>query len=74
MAVGGTFDMWAGAFRRAPRFVRRTGLEWAWRLALEPRRWRRIARATIVFPARAFLDAVRPTPLDATVGREPPDR
>jgi N-acetylglucosaminyldiphosphoundecaprenol N-acetyl-beta-D-mannosaminyltransferase len=74
MAVGGTFDMWAGAFRRAPRFVRRVGLEWAWRLALEPHRWRRIARATIVFPARALLDADRRAPFDAMAGPEPPDR
>jgi N-acetylglucosaminyldiphosphoundecaprenol N-acetyl-beta-D-mannosaminyltransferase len=40
---GGTFDyqMFGGQQRRAPRFMQRAGLEWLWRLALEPRRIRR---------------------------------
>lgn len=41
MAVGGSFDVLAGAVRRAPAPVRRLGLEWLWRLASEPSRWRR---------------------------------
>ncbi len=56
MAVGGTFDIWSGNLPRAPRFLRRSGLEWAWRLALEPRRLPRILRATVVFPFRALTD------------------
>ena len=50
MGVGGTFDFLAGAKRRAPRMLRALGLEWVWRLALEPRRIGRIGRAVIVFP------------------------
>lgn len=38
MGVGGAFDIAAGEYTRAPRFVQRTGLEWAWRVAQEPRR------------------------------------
>jgi N-acetylglucosaminyldiphosphoundecaprenol N-acetyl-beta-D-mannosaminyltransferase len=38
MGVGGSFDVLAGARRRAPRWAQRTGLEWAFRLAQEPRR------------------------------------
>jgi N-acetylglucosaminyldiphosphoundecaprenol N-acetyl-beta-D-mannosaminyltransferase len=38
VAVGGALDMAAGDRRRAPPPLRRSGLEWAWRLALEPRR------------------------------------
>jgi N-acetylglucosaminyldiphosphoundecaprenol N-acetyl-beta-D-mannosaminyltransferase len=38
MGVGGAFDIAAGQYTRAPRFVQRTGLEWAWRVAQEPRR------------------------------------
>ncbi len=40
---GGTFDYdsFGGHRRRAPAFVRRIGLEWLWRLALEPSRIRR---------------------------------
>jgi N-acetylglucosaminyldiphosphoundecaprenol N-acetyl-beta-D-mannosaminyltransferase len=41
IGVGGTLDVLAGRVRRAPRLVQRTGLEWAYRLAREPYRWRR---------------------------------
>ncbi len=41
IGVGGSFDVLAGRIERAPRFVRRFGLEWLYRLAREPRRWRR---------------------------------
>jgi len=41
MAVGGSFDVLSGLTRRAPLPVRRAGLEWLWRLASQPRRWRR---------------------------------
>ena len=42
MGVGGSFEILAGTLARAPEWVRRWGLEWAWRTALEPRRmWRR---------------------------------
>lgn len=41
IGVGGTFDFLAGRRKRAPKFVRTIGLEWLWRLILEPRRYRR---------------------------------
>lgn len=42
MGVGGSLDVVAGRVRRAPGWVGDRGLEWAWRLAREPRaRWRR---------------------------------
>ena len=41
IGVGGTLDYLAGRVRRAPAAVRRLGLEWAWRLALQPWRLRR---------------------------------
>jgi len=50
MAVGGAFDFLTGKRRRAPRWLRTIGLEWFWRLALQPSRWRRIYRAVLVFP------------------------
>jgi N-acetylglucosaminyldiphosphoundecaprenol N-acetyl-beta-D-mannosaminyltransferase len=58
VGVGGAFDMWAGSRRRAPRPLRTVGLEWLWRLALEPGRLPRIVRATVVFPVLALLDRV----------------
>jgi N-acetylglucosaminyldiphosphoundecaprenol N-acetyl-beta-D-mannosaminyltransferase len=36
--VGATVDFLAGRIRRAPRWMSRSGLEWLFRLALEPRR------------------------------------
>jgi N-acetylglucosaminyldiphosphoundecaprenol N-acetyl-beta-D-mannosaminyltransferase len=41
IGVGGSFDVIGGRIERAPRLVRRFGLEWLYRLVKEPRRWRR---------------------------------
>jgi exopolysaccharide biosynthesis WecB/TagA/CpsF family protein len=42
LAVGAAFDYHAGLLRRPPAWMQRVGLEWLWRLGLEPRRlWRR---------------------------------
>jgi exopolysaccharide biosynthesis WecB/TagA/CpsF family protein len=38
MGVGGLFDYYSGRIPRAPAWLRRSGLEWTWRLACEPRR------------------------------------
>ncbi len=40
MGLGGSLDVWANDVRRAPRPIRRMGLEWLWRMLLEPRRLR----------------------------------
>lgn len=50
MGVGGTFDFLAGAKKRAPARMRAAGLEWLWRLLLEPSRLPRISRALLTFP------------------------
>jgi len=41
IGVGGVFDQLAGIGTVPPAVVHRLGLEWLWRLAREPRRWRR---------------------------------
>ena len=41
MGVGGCFDILAGLHSRAPRLLRENGLEWAWRILLEPNRFGR---------------------------------
>ena len=52
LAVGAAFDFHAGTLRQAPAWVQRAGLEWAFRLAMEPRRlWRRYARVVPLFLA-----------------------
>ena len=42
IGVGAAFDFHAGRVRQAPRWVQRSGLEWFFRLCMEPRRlaWR----------------------------------
>jgi N-acetylglucosaminyldiphosphoundecaprenol N-acetyl-beta-D-mannosaminyltransferase len=50
MGVGGSFDVLAGFVRRAPRWLQAMGLEWFWRLLMEPRRlWRRYLTTNIEF-------------------------
>lgn len=50
MAVGGAFDFISGRVKRAPKIFRLLGLEWFWRLTVQPWRLKRIFRAVIVFP------------------------
>jgi N-acetylglucosaminyldiphosphoundecaprenol N-acetyl-beta-D-mannosaminyltransferase len=53
MGVGGLFDYYSGRIPRAPQWVREIGMEWAFRLAQEPRRlWRRYVVGNVVFLAR----------------------
>jgi N-acetylglucosaminyldiphosphoundecaprenol N-acetyl-beta-D-mannosaminyltransferase len=58
MAVGGTFDVLAGRKTRAPRWMQRAGLEWLFRLAQEPRRYRRML-ALPEFAARAIMERIK---------------
>lgn len=44
VGVGGTLDVLAGEARRTPAWTRRLGLEWAWRVGLDPSRWHRAPR------------------------------
>ena len=38
IGVGAAFDFHAGSVRRAPRWMQRSGLEWTFRLAMDPKR------------------------------------
>jgi N-acetylglucosaminyldiphosphoundecaprenol N-acetyl-beta-D-mannosaminyltransferase len=55
MGVGGSFDFLTGKAKRAPLFLRRLGLEWLWRLILQPRRIKRIFNAVIIFPVKVIF-------------------
>jgi exopolysaccharide biosynthesis WecB/TagA/CpsF family protein len=53
MAVGAAFDYHAGRLRKPPAWMQRRGLEWVWRLGLEPRRlWRRYVLLNPAYVAR----------------------
>jgi N-acetylglucosaminyldiphosphoundecaprenol N-acetyl-beta-D-mannosaminyltransferase len=43
MGVGGSFDVLAGAVKRAPALWRKLNLEWLYRFIRQPSRWRRMA-------------------------------
>jgi len=49
MGVGGSFDYISGQVKRAPKFMRKLGLEWLYRLIKEPWRLPRILVAVIKF-------------------------
>jgi N-acetylglucosaminyldiphosphoundecaprenol N-acetyl-beta-D-mannosaminyltransferase len=59
VGVGCTFDVVCGAKLRAPRWMQRIGLEWAFRLITEPKRlWRRYLSDLPTF-GRLMLSALR---------------
>ena len=50
VGVGAAFDLVSGKKKQAPPVLQKAGLEWAFRLAVEPRRlWRRYARNNPAF-------------------------
>lgn len=46
---GGTFDYEAGKIRRAPKIFQKLGIEWLWRLALQPSRFIRMLVLPVYF-------------------------
>lgn len=59
VGVGGTFDFISGKVKRAPKAMRVVGIEWLWRLCVQPWRARRIFNATLKFLATVLLWRVR---------------
>ncbi len=63
IGVGAAFDIHAGTLAQAPRWMQRSGLEWAYRLAREPRRlWKRYLVNNPAFVARILRDRPRVMP------------
>lgn len=60
VGVGGTFDVLTGYVRRAPRLLQNIGMEWSWRLAMEPRKmWKRYLRTNSEFIWLAGREVLR---------------
>ncbi len=60
IGVGGTFSVVAGEVRRAPVWMQRSGLEWFWRVLMEPRRlWKRYLMGGIIFSRLFIFEAVQ---------------
>jgi N-acetylglucosaminyldiphosphoundecaprenol N-acetyl-beta-D-mannosaminyltransferase len=58
IGVGAAFNFHAGTVKWAPSWVRRCGLEWAYRMFTEPRKILPRTRHTLMFNVRAFAQAV----------------
>jgi len=62
VAVGAAFDFHAGTLAQAPSWMQSAGLEWAFRLAKEPRRlWRRYARLNPLYLACISQQVANPS-------------
>ena len=60
VGVGGTFDVLTGYVRRAPRVLQNVGMEWSWRLAMEPRKmWKRYLHTNTEFLGLAAREIFR---------------
>ncbi len=60
VGVGAAFDFHSGAKPQAPRVLQRSGLEWVFRLASEPRRlWPRYRKVVPAFLVGVTLQALR---------------
>ena len=59
VGVGGAFDFISGKIPRAPKLLREIGLEWMWRLMMEPKkRFWRVFNAVIIFPVKVFMEKI----------------
>ena len=59
IGIGGALDTLSGNKPRAPIIVRKIGLEWVWRMCIEPVRAKRIANAVFVFPIMVICDTLK---------------
>ncbi len=55
VGVGGSFDYLTGKLKRAPKWMQFFGVEWLWRLILQPKRIGRIFNAVIIFPIKVLI-------------------
>jgi exopolysaccharide biosynthesis WecB/TagA/CpsF family protein len=67
LAFGAVVDFLAGRIRRAPAWVSGHGMEWAWRLMLEPRR---LARRYLVDGPEAYVRLRRASGTDGVQPRQ----
>ncbi len=60
MGVGGSFDVIAGLTKRAPEWMRNSGLEWLYRFTQEPKRmWKRYLIGNSIFILFAIKEIIK---------------
>ncbi len=62
IGVGGSFDVWAGEVKRAPKLIRAIGCEWIYRTIKQPKRMKRIYKTLPTFLFKAIIDSVKDRP------------
>jgi len=58
IGLGGSFDVWAGMVKRAPKIFQRLGLEWLYRTVSEPSRIKRIFPTLPVFMLKVVKERI----------------
>ena len=59
IGVGGSFDVWAGEVKRAPKFYRKIGCEWLYRTIKQPERFKRIYKTLPLFLFKVIIEGVK---------------
>lgn len=59
IGLGGSLDYIAGVVPRAPSPLRVAGVEWLFRLIIQPKRIKRIAVAVVVFPYMVIMESLQ---------------
>ena len=59
IGLGGSFDVWAGAVKRAPKIFQNLGIEWLFRLISEPKRIKRIFPAIPLFIFKVIKERLK---------------
>lgn len=67
VALGGSVDIYSGEKRRAPRIFRAVGLEWAWRIMIEPKRLKRVPNML-----RFYVNAAKMSKKSGKIGKKTP--
>ena len=59
IGVGGSFDVWSGMVKRAPKIWQKMGLEWLYRAIKEPSRFKRIFPTLPLFLIQVTIESIR---------------
>jgi len=59
LGIGGSLDRLVGITPRAPETIRKLGLEWFWRLILNPSHFKRVWTACVIFPWLVLKEKIK---------------
>lgn len=60
IGVGGSFDVWSGEVKRAPKIYQKLGLEWFYRTVMDPKRFKRIFPTLPLFVLKVLKERFIP--------------